>query len=189
MVFLHLFIVNKSGGLILQRPLTTTLSSSRHNNSNSSGSNKKDEKVVPKIGTNEWLRIGSTFHSLHAIAAEASPIRLENNKNECTCHDNTTCKRIHTMMTDVVVGSPCTVFIYSFIPCLHHRPLSFFDLQMARMMVLKKLLREEWYCDAFKLEPELNLLSREFVSCDKAMTAQMIVHPGSDQLSIRSFQS
>lgn len=36
---------------------------------------------APKIGTNEWLRIGSTFHSLHAIAAEASPLKLPGNKN------------------------------------------------------------------------------------------------------------
>lgn len=60
MGFFHLFIVNKSGGLIHHRPL---------------GAN------APKIGTNEWLRIGSTFHSLHAIAAEASPVKLPNNKN------------------------------------------------------------------------------------------------------------
>lgn len=55
MVFLHLFIVNKSGGLVHHRALSDK---------------------APHIGTNEWLRIGSTFHSLHAIAAEASPIRL-----------------------------------------------------------------------------------------------------------------
>ena len=60
MGFLHLFIVNKSGGLILHRPLGP---------------------AAPKIGTNEWLRIGSTFHSLHAIAAEASPVKLPGNKN------------------------------------------------------------------------------------------------------------
>ena len=53
MVFLHLFIVNKSGGLIHHRALSPK---------------------APQISTNEWLRIGSTFHSLHAIAAEASPI-------------------------------------------------------------------------------------------------------------------
>ena len=63
MVFLHLFIVNKSGGLIHHRPLSSK---------------------APKIGTNEWLRIGSTFHSLHAIAAEASPVRLPGGKNACT---------------------------------------------------------------------------------------------------------
>ena len=61
MGFLHLFIVNKSGGLILHRPLSDK---------------------APKIGTNEWLRIGSTFHSLHAIATEACPVRLPNGKNE-----------------------------------------------------------------------------------------------------------
>jgi hypothetical protein len=63
MGFLHLFIVNKSGGLILHRPLSPK---------------------APQLGTNEWLRIGSTFHSLHAIAAEASPVRLPHGKNAGT---------------------------------------------------------------------------------------------------------
>ena len=52
MTFLHLFIVNKSGGLIHHRPLSDK---------------------APNVGINEWLRIGSTFHSLYALAAEASP--------------------------------------------------------------------------------------------------------------------
>ncbi|VEU43378.1 unnamed protein product [Pseudo-nitzschia multistriata] len=58
-MFLNLFIVNKSGGLIHHRALS---------------------QKAPHIGTNEWLRIGSTFHSLHAIATEASPIKLPGNK-------------------------------------------------------------------------------------------------------------
>mmetsp|Transcript_9285 Transcript_9285/g.19795 ORF Transcript_9285/g.19795 Transcript_9285/m.19795 type:complete len:118 (-) Transcript_9285:556-909(-) len=66
MGFLHLFIVNKSGGLILHRPLGQS---------------------APRIGTNEWLRIGSTFHSLHAIAAEASPVKLPGNKNSAGADD------------------------------------------------------------------------------------------------------
>jgi len=66
MGFLHLFIVNKSGGLILHRPLGPK---------------------APSIGTNEWLRIGSTFHSLHAIAAEAGPVRLNGNKNSYGADD------------------------------------------------------------------------------------------------------
>ncbi|KAL3817680.1 hypothetical protein ACHAXA_002829 [Cyclostephanos tholiformis] len=66
MGFLHLFIVNKSGGLILHRPLGPT---------------------APKISTNEWLRIGSTFHSLHAIAAEATPVKLPGNKNSAGADD------------------------------------------------------------------------------------------------------
>ena len=53
MAFLHLFIINKSGGTIHHRPLSAR---------------------APPIGANEGLRIGSTFHSLHAIAAEASPL-------------------------------------------------------------------------------------------------------------------
>jgi trafficking protein particle complex subunit 4 len=59
--FLHLFIVNKSGGLVHHRILNAS--------------------APPKLSTNDWLRIGSTFHSLHAIAAEASPVKLKNNKN------------------------------------------------------------------------------------------------------------
>ena len=66
MVFLHLFIVNRSGGLIHHRALSPK---------------------APHIGTNEWLRIGSTFHSLHAIAAEVSPIRLKNNRNASGADD------------------------------------------------------------------------------------------------------
>ncbi|EJK49950.1 hypothetical protein THAOC_31128 [Thalassiosira oceanica] len=66
MGFLHLFIVNKSGGLILHRSLGPR---------------------APSIGTNDWLRIGSTFHSLHAIAAEASPVRLPKNKNPSGADD------------------------------------------------------------------------------------------------------
>jgi trafficking protein particle complex subunit 4 len=62
--FLHLFIVNKSGGLVHHRLLSP---------------------LAPKLSTNDWLRIGSTFHSLHAIAAEASPIKFNgNNKNAGT---------------------------------------------------------------------------------------------------------
>lgn len=57
MAFLHLFIINKSGGTIHHRPLSAR---------------------APPIGANEGLRIGSTFHSLHAIAAEASPCKDEN---------------------------------------------------------------------------------------------------------------
>lgn len=64
MSFLHLFVVNKSGGLIHHRGLTAAAAS-----------------AAAQIGTNEWLRIASTFHSLHAIAAEASPVRLPNGKN------------------------------------------------------------------------------------------------------------
>ena len=53
MAFLHLFIINKSGGLIHNTRLSDR---------------------APVISTNEFLRIGSTFHSLHAIASEASPV-------------------------------------------------------------------------------------------------------------------
>mmetsp|Transcript_11969 Transcript_11969/g.28391 ORF Transcript_11969/g.28391 Transcript_11969/m.28391 type:complete len:162 (-) Transcript_11969:2348-2833(-) len=60
-MFLHLFIVNKSGGLIHHRPLS---------------------RKAPQISTNEWLRIGSTFHSLYAIATEASPLKLPGSNDD-----------------------------------------------------------------------------------------------------------
>ena len=54
MTLLQLFIINRSGGLIYNRDL-------------SSG--------APNISTNDWLRLGSTFHSLHAIVAQVAPIK------------------------------------------------------------------------------------------------------------------
>lgn len=52
--FLQLLIINKAGGLIY--------------NQNLSGS-------APHVGSNDWLRIGSTFHSLHAIIQQIAPIQ------------------------------------------------------------------------------------------------------------------
>ncbi|GMH66176.1 hypothetical protein TrRE_jg12107 [Triparma retinervis] len=60
MTFLHLFIVNKSGGLIY----STSFSPSS-----------------PPLNTNDSLRIGSTFHSLHAIASQASPPPSSSSQN------------------------------------------------------------------------------------------------------------
>ena len=66
-MFLTLFIVNSSGGLVYYRPLSS---------------------VAPRIDTNDSLRIASTLHSLHAIAAEAAPVRLPRNKNPRTGADD-----------------------------------------------------------------------------------------------------
>mmetsp|Transcript_28190 Transcript_28190/g.43872 ORF Transcript_28190/g.43872 Transcript_28190/m.43872 type:complete len:155 (+) Transcript_28190:93-557(+) len=66
-MFLSLFIVNQSGGLVYHRPLSP---------------------LAPKIDTNDWLRIGSTFHSLHCLAAEAAPVRLPKNRNQRTGADD-----------------------------------------------------------------------------------------------------
>lgn len=54
MAFLHLFIINKSGGLIYHRELS---------------------KYAPIIDVNILLSIGSTFHSLCSIAVEACPVK------------------------------------------------------------------------------------------------------------------
>lgn len=52
-MFLSLFIVNRSGGLIF---------------------NKNLSPAVPSLSANDCLRLGSTFHGLHAIAAQVAPI-------------------------------------------------------------------------------------------------------------------
>ncbi len=54
MAFLHLFIINKSGGLIYNRELSSK---------------------APLIDVNVLLSIGSTFHSLCSIAVEACPVK------------------------------------------------------------------------------------------------------------------
>ena len=56
MTFLHLFIINKSGGLIYHRELS---------------------KYAPVIDVNILLSIGSTFHSLCSIAVEACPVKKQ----------------------------------------------------------------------------------------------------------------
>mmetsp|Transcript_48797 Transcript_48797/g.66500 ORF Transcript_48797/g.66500 Transcript_48797/m.66500 type:complete len:148 (-) Transcript_48797:665-1108(-) len=53
MTFLQLFIINRSGGLIYNEDLSS---------------------AAPKLNTNDWLRLGSTFHGLHAIAAQIAPV-------------------------------------------------------------------------------------------------------------------
>jgi hypothetical protein len=49
----QLFIINKSGGLIYNQDLSPS---------------------APRLASNDWLRLGSTFHSLHAIAAQVAPV-------------------------------------------------------------------------------------------------------------------
>mmetsp|Transcript_253 Transcript_253/g.351 ORF Transcript_253/g.351 Transcript_253/m.351 type:complete len:153 (-) Transcript_253:72-530(-) len=53
MAFLHLMIINKAGGLIYNQNLSPT---------------------ARNLDSNTWLRLGSTFHSLHAIAAQVAPV-------------------------------------------------------------------------------------------------------------------
>ena len=53
-MFLQLFIINRSGGLIYNKNLDTSSSN---------------------LTSNDWLRLGSTFHGLHAIATQIAPIK------------------------------------------------------------------------------------------------------------------
>ena len=53
MGLLQLFIISKSGGLIFNQDLS---------------------EAAPHLTTNDWLRFGSTFHGLHAIAPQIAPV-------------------------------------------------------------------------------------------------------------------
>ena len=52
-MFLQLFIINRSGGLIFSKNLSS---------------------AAPNLSTNDCLRLGSTFHGLHAIASQIAPV-------------------------------------------------------------------------------------------------------------------
>ncbi|CAM9306122.1 unnamed protein product [Phaeothamnion confervicola] len=75
MGFLQLFIINKSGGLIYNQNLSPR---------------------APKLTINDWLRLGSTFHSLHAIASQVAPVpssgieKLEAESFQLQCYQTLT---------------------------------------------------------------------------------------------------
>jgi hypothetical protein len=58
LVLYSVYIINKAGGLIYQ----------------------KDFTPVPKLATNDYLRLAGTFHSLHAITARGIPVVPLNDK-------------------------------------------------------------------------------------------------------------
>ncbi|GMH88762.1 hypothetical protein TrVE_jg4555 [Triparma verrucosa] len=64
MSYLSLLITSRSGGLIFHTPL------SPH---------------TPPLQTNDWLRIGSTFHSLIAISKTATPTTTKEGITKVTC--------------------------------------------------------------------------------------------------------
>lgn len=52
-MFLQIFIINRSGGLVFTKNLSPG---------------------APNLSTNDCLRLGSTFHGLHAIATQIAPV-------------------------------------------------------------------------------------------------------------------
>lgn len=59
----HLFIINKSGGLIYNKNLSSS---------------------ATQIDINDWLVLGSTFHSLYSITAQIGPVKSEGIQELCT---------------------------------------------------------------------------------------------------------
>lgn len=52
-MYFQLFIINRYGGLVYSKPLSAQ---------------------APNLSTNDCLRLGSTFHGLHAIAQQVAPV-------------------------------------------------------------------------------------------------------------------
>jgi hypothetical protein len=52
-MLLQLFIINRSGGLVYTKNLSS---------------------IAPTLSVNDVLRLGSTFHGLHAIATQIAPV-------------------------------------------------------------------------------------------------------------------
>ena len=69
-MYLQLFIINRSGGLVYNKNLSA---------------------AAPNLSTNDCLRLGSTFHGLHTIAPQIAPVvslgieRLETNTLVLQC--------------------------------------------------------------------------------------------------------
>jgi hypothetical protein len=53
MVYLQLFIISKSGGLIYNQDLS---------------------EAAPLLNANDWLRLGGNFYGMHAIASQIAPV-------------------------------------------------------------------------------------------------------------------
>jgi hypothetical protein len=74
MVLLQLFIINRSGGLVFNKVATPLLTSSLLLFPlDLSGLTHRPQNLsinAPNLNINEWLRLGSTFHGLHAIASQ-----------------------------------------------------------------------------------------------------------------------
>ena len=74
-MYLQLFIINTSGGLIYNKSLSAT---------------------APPLTVNDCLRLGSTFHGLHAIATQIAPVesrgieRLETDTLRLQCFQTQT---------------------------------------------------------------------------------------------------
>lgn len=86
-MYFQLFIINRSGGLVYSKALSP---------------------MAPTLSANDCLRLGSTFHGLHAIATQIAPVvssgieRLETDTFVLQCFQTLTGAKF------VVTASPST---------------------------------------------------------------------------------
>ena len=74
-MYLQLFIINRSGGLVYNKNLSSN---------------------APNLSINDTLRLGSTFHGLHAIATQIAPVvssgieKIETDSFKLQCYQTLT---------------------------------------------------------------------------------------------------
>lgn len=93
-MLLELFIINRSGGLIYNRDLSSS---------------------APDISINDWLRLGSTFHSLHAIIGQVAPIKSSGIDRLDTDSFTLRCFQSLSGVKFVVTADPGTAELDSFL--------------------------------------------------------------------------
>merc|ERR1711871_4475 len=97
-MLLHLFIINRSGGLVFNRNL---------------------DAAAPNLSTNDWLRLGSTFHGLHAIAAQIAPVKSKGIEKIETSDFTLQCFQTLTGVKFIVTSTPGTNDVSSYLQNLY----------------------------------------------------------------------
>lgn len=97
-MLLQLFIINRSGGLIYNRNISSS---------------------APSLSTNDWLRMGSTFHSLHAIVGQVAPIKSDGIKNLDTDTFTLSCLQTLSGVKFVVTATPGTHGLDAFLKAMY----------------------------------------------------------------------
>ena len=116
-MLLQLFIINRSGGLIYNR-----------NVSNS----------APALSTNDWLRMGSTFHSLHAIVGQVAPIKSDGINKLDTDTFTLLCLQTLSGVKFVVTAAPGTPDLEAFLKTLYE----LYSDYVLKVSVIRLLIQE-----------------------------------------------
>jgi hypothetical protein len=86
-MYYQLFIINRNGGLVFNKNLST---------------------IAPNLNINDCLRLGSTFHGLYAIATQIAPVKSDGIEKIETETFKLVCFQSLTGVKFIVTASPGT---------------------------------------------------------------------------------